>query len=54
MHAIVHGADVQDRDSGVLLMTTVYDLYPFLLKLYADSGYQEAQAQDALEPFSSA
>ena len=48
MHAIVHGADVQDRDGGVLLMATVFGLYPFLLKLYADGGYQGAQFQDAL------
>ncbi len=28
MHAIVHGADVQDRDGGVLLMATLFGLYP--------------------------
>ena len=38
--AIVHAAGVQDRDGGVLLMATLFGLYPFLLKLYADSGYQ--------------
>ena len=48
MHAIVHGADVQDRDGGVLLMATLCGLYPFLVKLYADGGYQGAQFQDAL------
>ena len=48
MHAIVHAADVQDRDGGVLLMATLFGLYPFLLKLYADGGYQGAQFQDAL------
>ena len=40
MQANVHAADVQDRDGGVLLMATLFGLYPFLLKLYADSGYQ--------------
>ena len=40
MQAAVHGAEVQDRDGGVLLMATLFGLYPFLLKLYADSGYQ--------------
>jgi transposase len=39
MHAIVHAADVQDRDGGVLLMAALFGAYPFLLKLYADSGY---------------
>jgi transposase len=48
MHAIVHGADIQDRDGGVLLMARLFGLYPFLLKLYADGGYQGAQFQDAL------
>ena len=32
-------ADMQDRDGGVLLMSTMFGLFPFLLKLYADSGY---------------
>ena len=39
MNAIVHAADIQDRDGGVLLMATLFGLYPFLLKLYADAGY---------------
>lgn len=39
MQAVVHGADVQDRDGGVLVMASLFGLYPFLLKLYADSGY---------------
>src|SRR3954471_14361958 len=30
----------QDRDGGALVMTTMFGLYPFLLKLYADGGYQ--------------
>jgi transposase len=49
MHAIVHAADIQDRDGGVLLMSTLFGLYPFLLKLYADSGYQGPKFQDALQ-----
>ena len=40
MHAIVHAADLQDRDGGALVMATLFGLYPFLLKLYADGGYQ--------------
>jgi transposase len=39
MHALVHSADIQDRDGGVLVMATLFGLYPFLLKLYADGGY---------------
>ena len=48
VHGVVHGADVQDRDGGVLLMATLFGLYPFLVKLYADGGYQGAQFQNAL------
>jgi transposase len=48
MHAIVHAADIQDRGGGVLLMATLFGLYPFLLKLYADCGYQGALFQDGL------
>jgi transposase len=40
MQAIVTAADVQDRDGGVMLMASLFGLYPFLLKLYADGGYQ--------------
>ena len=49
MHAIVHAADVQDRDGGVLLMATLFGLHPFLLKLYADGGYQGVGFQAAME-----
>ena len=48
MQAIVQAADVQDRDGGVLLMGALFGLYPFLLKLYADSGYQGAKFRDGL------
>jgi len=40
MHAIVHAADVQDRDGGARLTATLFGMFPFLLKLYADGGYQ--------------
>ena len=61
MAAIVHAADIQDtsgdseaaslresRDGGVLLMATLFGLYPFLLKLYADGGYAGPQFQAGL------
>jgi transposase len=44
----VHSADIQDRDGGVLVMATLFGLYPFLLKLYADGGYQGPIFQTAL------
>ena len=39
MHGLVHAADIQDRDGGILVMTSLFGLYPFLRKLYADGGY---------------
>ena len=47
--AIVHAADIQDRDGGAMLMATLFGLYPFLLKLYADSGYQGPVFQKAMK-----
>jgi transposase len=48
LHAIIHSADIQDRDGGVLLRSAVFGAYPFLLKLYADSGYQGPKFRDGL------
>jgi transposase len=48
MHAVVHAADIQDRDGGALVMATLFGLYPFLKKLYADAGYQGQKFRQAL------
>ncbi|MCW2604179.1 MAG: putative transposase [Pseudonocardiales bacterium] len=44
----MHAADIQDRDGGVMLMSSLFGLFPFLLRLYADSGYQGPKFQDGL------
>jgi transposase len=49
MHAIVHPADIQDRDGSALVVATLFSLYPFLLKLYADGGYQGPVFQNAVK-----
>ncbi len=49
MQAIVHAADIQDRDGGARLMATLFGLYPFLLKLFADGGYQGPRFRDAMQ-----
>jgi len=49
LHAIVHAADLQDRDGGVLLTATLFGLFPFLRKLYADGGYQGPVFKKALK-----
>jgi transposase len=45
----VHAADIQDRDGGALVMATMFGMYPFLLKLYADGGYQGPQFRRAVK-----
>ncbi|WGJ14270.1 IS5 family transposase [Methylocapsa sp. D3K7] len=47
LHAVVHPADIQDRDGGVLVLSTLFGLYPFLQKLFADGGYQGPVFQKA-------
>jgi len=49
MHALVHAASIQDRDGGVVVMATLFGLYPFLLKLYADGGYSGKAFQAGLK-----
>src|SRR5207253_4832048 len=49
LHAIVHAADIQDRDGGAMLLATLFGMFPFLLKLYADAGYQGPKFQKALK-----
>jgi hypothetical protein len=39
LHAIVHSAGVQDRDGGIWLLATLFDQFPFLAKLFADSAF---------------
>jgi transposase len=48
MCAVVHAADIQDRDGGILLMSALFGMFPFLLKLYADGGYQGEKFQQGL------
>ena len=39
LHAVVHPADIQDRDGGILLLSTLFGMFPFLERLFADSAY---------------
>lgn len=45
----MHAADIQDRDGGMLVMSSLFGMFPFLLKLYADGGYQGPQFQQAMQ-----
>jgi putative transposase len=48
MMAIIHPADIQDRDGGVLLLKDMKPLYPLLTWLLADAGYQGPKFRNAL------
>jgi putative transposase len=48
LHGIVTAADVQDRDGGILLLVTLFGLFPFLKKLFVDSAYSGPIFRDAL------
>jgi transposase len=37
---LVTSAAVQDRDGGILLLSTLFGLFPFLRKRFADSAYE--------------
>jgi transposase len=39
LHGIVTSASVQDRDGGIMLLATLFGMFPFLEKLFADSAY---------------
>ncbi|MGO8815958.1 MAG: IS5 family transposase [Terriglobia bacterium] len=47
LHALVHPADIQDRDGGVLVLRTMFGKFPLLQKLFADGGYQGPQFREA-------
>ena len=40
LHGIVTSASVQDRDGGIMLLATLFGMFPFLENLFADSAYQ--------------
>ena len=48
LHAVVHPANVQDRDGAILVMATLFGMFPFLQKLFADGGYQGPEFSTAL------
>jgi putative transposase len=48
LHAIVHPTDIQDRDGGAPVMTTLFGMFPFLKKLFVDSGYKGPKFANAL------
>jgi putative transposase len=48
MPAIGHAANIQDRDGGILLLSTLGERFPLLAKLFADGAYQGPLFREAL------
>jgi transposase len=46
LHALVIAADIQDRDAGARLLSTLFGQFPFLRKLFADSAYTGSVFRD--------
>ena len=46
--AMVHSAGIQDRDGGIILLSSMFGLFPFLEKLFADRAYQGPRFREAL------
>src|SRR5271165_4029102 len=42
MNAVVHAANIQDRDGGPLVIETMHGMFPFVTSLFADGGYRGA------------
>lgn len=48
VHAIVHPANIPDRDGGILLLSALGERFPLLAKLFADGAYQGPLFRKAL------
>jgi hypothetical protein len=45
LHAIVHPADIQDRDGGILLLATLFGMYPLSGRWLAVKGYSDLSSR---------
>jgi len=48
---VVHEARIQDRDGAVLLFSQLFDLFPFISRIFADGGYAGEKLKQALRSF---
>ena len=49
VHAVVHGADIQDRDGAPLVMAGIVARFPWLRHVFADGGYAGEKLRAALD-----
>ena len=48
LNVVVHPANIQDRDGGLLVLKAVRRLFPFVERIFADAGYQGAATAAAV------
>jgi putative transposase len=48
VHAVIHAANIQDRDGGPLVLKEIVRRFPWLRHLFADGGYAGDKFSDAL------
>lgn len=48
VHALIHTADIQDRDGAPLLLAEIIHRFPWLRHLFADGGYAGDKLRGAL------
>ena len=48
VHAVIHAADIQDRDGAPLVLKDVRQSFPFLRHVFADGGYAGDKLKNAL------
>lgn len=48
VHALIHTADIQDRDGAPLLLAEIVTRFPWLRHLFADGGYAGDKLREAL------
>ena len=48
VHAVVHAADIQDRDGAPLVLKDIRHSFPWLRHVFADGGYAGDKLRDAL------
>jgi len=49
VHAVVHGADIQDRDGAAKVLTDIRHSFPWLRHAFADGGYAGEKLETALK-----
>jgi putative transposase len=52
VHAVVHAADIQDRDGAPLVLAAIIQRFPWLRHVFADGGYAGDKLKNAIASIS--